>query len=78
MTIFSPIDPTTVRARFDGPGGSPDGIDLRPASAYEAITRQMVETLDEDLHEIKSRLDNLLFMVIGAIVIDIALRMFAL
>lgn len=61
------------------PGGSgdpfgPGGIDIRPASAYEAITRQLVESLAGDLGEIKSRINNLIFMVVGAMVIDIVLR----
>ncbi|MGI8643679.1 MAG: hypothetical protein ACR2LS_06135 [Thermomicrobiales bacterium] len=50
------------------------GIDLVPASAYEAVTRQMVEGLEEDLAEIKGRLNGLLWMMAGAIVVDILAR----
>jgi hypothetical protein len=50
-------------------------IDLSPASAYEAVTRQMVEALADDLREIKGRLNGLLWMVAGAIVIDIVIRL---
>jgi hypothetical protein len=56
-------------------GTKPGGMDTRPMSVHEAITRQMVETLTDDLHEIKSRINNLIFMVLGAIVIDVVLRM---
>lgn len=56
-----------------GEAGRP--VDLAPASAYEALTRQMVEGLAADLAEIKGRLDGLLFMVGGAIVLDVALRL---
>ncbi len=56
-------------------GGQAGGIDLGPASVYEAITRQMVESLRDELREIKSRLNTLLFMVIGAIMIEFAMRM---
>lgn len=58
-------------------GGEPEltGIDIRPANAYEAVTRQMVESLSEDLREIKSRLNNLLFMIAGAILLDVIGRM---
>ena len=59
------------------PGG--DGhrapVDLAPGSAYEALTRQMVEALTGELDEIKGRLNGLLFMVAGAIVVDVALRL---
>jgi len=59
----------------DGPAGGPAGaIDLGPASVYEAITRQMVESLRDELREIKSRLNTLLFMMIGAIMVELAMR----
>jgi len=56
------------------PPGAPEGVDLRPASAYEAVTRQKVESLAEDLKEIKSRLNTLFYTVIGAILIDLLTR----
>jgi len=59
------------------PPPTPDPIDLRPASAYEAITRQMVESLTEELREIKARLNSLIFMMIGAILPDILGRALA-
>ncbi len=43
-------------------------------SVYEAITRQMVETLSAELREIRGRVDGVLWMVGGAIVIDAVLR----
>ncbi len=61
-----------LKGRDGGDGG---GIDLRPASAYEAVTRQMVETLTDELREIKLRLNNLIFMLAGAIVLDVAIRL---
>jgi len=54
-----------------------DGIELGPASVYEAVTRQMVESLASDIREIKSRLNNLLFMLIGGIMLEIAIRLVA-
>ena len=51
-----------------------DSIDLRPASTYEAITRQMVESMDDDLREIRGRLNSLIFMMIGAILLDVFSR----
>lgn len=57
-----------VRAapEFDPFDGSP--------SAFEAVTRQMVDTVSEELREIRHRVDNLLWMVAGAILLDTALR----
>ena len=50
-------------------------ITLDPASAYEAITRQMVDGLREDVAEIKGRLNGLLWLMAGAIAIDIVMRL---
>lgn len=55
--------------------GRSTAVSLEPASAYEAVTRQMVLALDEDLKEIKSRLNSLLFMVAGSLLLDLALRL---
>ncbi len=52
-----------------------EALDPRPRSVHEVITRQMVETLQTDLHEIKNRLNGLLFAVVGAFAIDVALRL---
>ena len=43
-------------------------------SAFEAVTRQMVEGVGDELREIRHRVDNLLWMVAGAILLDTALR----
>jgi len=50
-------------------------IDLKPASAYEAMTRQMVEHLQEDLREIKGRLNGLLWMVAGTVLVDVVSKL---
>lgn len=59
--------------RRNRPTTSP-GIDLEPATAYEAITRQKVESLEEDLSEIKSRVDTIFYLVIGSILVDMLSR----
>ena len=51
------------------------GVELRPLSAYEAVTRQMVEALADELREIKGRVNGLLWMVAGAILLDVVLRL---
>lgn len=57
------------------PGPRRNTVSLEPASAYEAVTRQMVIALTEELREIKSRLNGLLFMVAGSLLLDLALRL---
>lgn len=50
------------------------GVPLEPATAYEAVTRQMVEGLREELREIRSRINGLLFIMVGTVVTEVALR----
>lgn len=49
-------------------------VDLQPASTYEAVTRQMVQSLSEDMKEIKSRTNNIFYLVIGGILLDMLTR----
>jgi hypothetical protein len=53
----------------------PEPVDLRPGNAFEAVTRQMVESMAEELREIRNRLNSLIFMMVGAIVLDILTRL---
>jgi hypothetical protein len=61
------------------PDSEPDlrreAISLDPATTYEVITRQMVLALREELREIKTRLNGLLFMVAGSVLLEVALRL---
>ncbi len=50
-------------------------ISLEPISAYEAVTRQMVLGLSEELREIKARLNGLLFMVAGSMLLEVVNRL---
>lgn len=50
-------------------------VQLEPASTYEAITRQMVVDLRSEIKSLRQRLDSLFSVVIGAIVLDLLLRL---
>lgn len=63
------------RLRCDRDSEKEAGVDLRPANAYEAVTRQMVEDIAADVREIKGRLNSLLFMIVAAVLLDIIARM---
>jgi hypothetical protein len=52
-----------------------ESLDLTPKSAHEAITRQMVTDLAADLGEIKGRLNAVLWLVAGAVLVDVAMRL---
>lgn len=70
-------DQHATRSR-DHPTDSAGGIDTGPTSTYEVITRHMVSDLAEDLREIKSRLNALIFALFGAILLDILGRVMSL
>ena len=57
------------------PAAGRETISLEPASVYEAVTRQMVLGVSEELREIKTRLNGLLFMVAGSVLLEVALRL---
>lgn len=71
MITTSPI------IRISRPDVSPptrEPVDLQPASAYEALTRQKVDSLADDMKEIKSRTNNIFYVVIGGILLDMLTR----
>jgi hypothetical protein len=55
-------------------GREPETVNLEPGTAYEALTRQMVESLRDELREIRSRINGLLFLMIGALGAEAVLR----
>ena len=50
-------------------------LDLSPKSAHEALTRQMVSDLAADLTEVKNRVNAMLWLVAGAVVVEVAMRL---
>lgn len=68
------IRPKRIDATRQRRPAVPPSIDLEPATAYEAITRQKVDALEDDLGEIKSRVDNIFYLVIGSILVDMLSR----
>ena len=56
------------------PAGS-EPVDLLPKSAHEAITRQMVTDLAADVAEVKTRVNAVLWLLGGAVAIDVVMRL---
>jgi hypothetical protein len=54
--------------------GGPDGVDLEPGCAYGVVTRTMVQDLTHELREIKGRVNQLLFLTIGTIILEVMYR----
>jgi hypothetical protein len=51
-----------------------DPIDEKPKSVYELVTRQMLEQVKADVNEVKGRVNTLLWLVIGAILMEFVMR----
>ena len=60
--------------REHGARRQPERVNLEPASAYEAITRQMVDDLVRELSAVRTRLDSLFYIVVGSVVVDVFVR----
>jgi hypothetical protein len=50
-------------------------VDLTPKSVHEAITRQMVTDLAADVAEVKTRVNAVLWLLAGAVGIDVVMRL---
>ncbi len=64
-----------VLGREVGDGVAGAIVDERPRSVYEVVTRQMLEELKREVGEVKGRVNTLLWMVAGAIVLDVVVRL---
>ena len=61
-----------------GPGLPLDGgepVDDRPRSVYELMTRRMLDEMREDVNDIKGRVNALLWMVAGAVLLEFIMRL---
>ena len=63
------------RAASEGALGASGAIDEKPRTAHELVTRRMVDELRDDLAELKSRVNGLIWAVVGAGVLQIVLRL---
>jgi hypothetical protein len=64
----------SAQATGQGPGHA-ESVDLNPRSAHEAITRQMVTDLAADVAEVKTRVNAVLWLVAGAVTVDVVMRL---
>lgn len=74
MTTPTRLIPPKRRIRPHHSRSTSPPVDLEPSSTYEAITRQKVESLEDDLREIKSRIDTIFYLIIGSILVDMLTR----
>lgn len=62
--------------RKRGPAGLGErAVDLEPGCAYGVVTRQKVDDLIGELRVIRGRIDSLFTLMVGAIALDLLLRL---
>ena len=60
---------TLISPRTEAPS-----IDLDPKSTYEVITREKVEQIEDELKEIRYRVNGIFYLVIGSVLLDVLPR----
>ena len=63
------------RARKGRESSQPSGIDVSPGCAFGAVVGERLRAMEQNLGELKTRLNGLIFVVMGAVVVDIILRL---
>ena len=53
---------------------APEHIEAMSAPAFRLLVAERLRTLDRDLAEVRSRINGLLFVVIGAVITQVVLR----
>ena len=61
------------RTPLEKPAVQKNGLDLSPATAFEALLRERVDGLDRALGELRGRLNGLIFLVVGAVIAQVVL-----
>ena len=56
---------------------SSPGVDLSPASTFDALLEQRISQLERHVDELKTRVNGLIFLVAGAVIAQIVLGFFS-
>lgn len=57
------------------PSHDADTSETRPSSTYEAVTRQMVRSLTDEVRDVKHRVNQLLTLIVAAILLEVLMRL---
>ncbi len=55
---------------------APAAVDLPPRSPFDALLDQRIKGLEHQVEELKGRVYGLMFLVVGAVVVQIVLSFF--
>lgn len=63
------------RVRNEAVSSDDEPVNEKPRSVYEIVTRQMLMEMKEDVAEVKGRVNTLLWVVLGAAVVEFVMRL---
>jgi hypothetical protein len=72
---MSSVELKTAIAKLAGPGRHGEGTSLTPGCTFGVVVEQRLKDIDRDLGEVKGRLNGLIFLVVGAVVVDVVMRL---
>ena len=55
--------------------GSPARVDMSPGCAFGAVIEQRLKDMERNLADLKARLNGLIFLVVGAVLVEVVLRL---
>lgn len=70
-----PLRDGTVLRHIVAQRGASKTADMAPANAFEAVTRQIVVDVQQEIHSLRTRIDSIFSVVVGAIILDLLLRL---
>ena len=55
--------------------GQPSRIDMSPGCAFGAVIEQRLQDMERNLADLKARLNGLIFLVVGAVLVEVIMRL---
>ncbi|MCH8940136.1 MAG: hypothetical protein IIC27_03295 [Chloroflexi bacterium] len=69
--------------RWKKPSGAIPGpqagasIDLGPSSGFDVLIQERIRSLEDGLKEVRARINGLIFLVVGVVIVQVVLRIFS-
>ena len=51
------------------------GVDISPGCAFGAVIEQRLKDMERNLADLKARLNGLIFLVVGAVLVEVIMRL---
>ena len=63
---------------FVDQGAAKTEVEFGPGTVYEIVTRSMVNSLSEDVREIRNRINGLFWLLAGTVAVDLVMKALSL